>query len=1354
MRYESRIDDIWEDMDDLNVEEIKRQILETHVLPRSRPSTPQDHSNNAPPAPPLFFSYTRIDDFTAVVTATVLQALPNLSRLNALMNVWSVRLAVLRQVSPLVLALDDTELALRSGWNAISITETAGTGSKYKSTSNEAEAAITRQGFEIMRNLLQDKVTVLGQRLDHVLDALEGQEDTIPEAWLDRMEVIEQEYGEWAVCGDRKVREGEWAREAARRQQEEKENLAEAEPELPQAAVQGPKKLETDEVQPATTETEEDSIMDQRSHGEIYEDADESTPGLSQFAIDSSAAGILDESLISADILRGESSPFLPEHENSGHVDGRIRPTEPLTDSELENQGSEQGHAFAENADKHVDGNPTFVQPLVEDSNSHTESNIENPTSTKTDPASKDFSSVELVTADTGEDRNVALSSEKEINGSVAESVESSLDSLSDLESSQSITPPQSPVSRFPPFDGTLEVDKVTELQEASRQSQDDLLTSELVNPETPSSPAAGEESLRGRLIGADEPSSLPSNGDQPDVTGDGRVSDRSFDSEDPIEDNTSRLESPSSSILAYAQNDARSAGPEPTTQKEVDEAAESTTSLASHLSFTTPEPSDDDEAPSTPRTPSPSSESSVIHAIKSPSNQPRNGYYVDDGGTPRSPSKVQRLSRDFANVLKQIRPSNIPSSPGISTSLSSDQKPPESINSAHYDASSLRAQPITEDAIDPEQRAEVRTSSPLPTNLPTTCLTKDAGQIFLPNVSTPTPKPEYARPTMSTTALRTKLLSTYLPPAEEAPEDTKGFADTHSRELSVIGCSSSEHTQALNDAEPNQHFDPIPSPIRDDDIKMDVLDVVDLTRLYSPIFANSASEPASIPETPTTLSVPQTRDPTLYNTADPDLASTDSSEDFEITGNMVESDTNEAFAREQRISIPQGVSEPAMVLRKESTSSSTSTIINERPTRSVETPRAPSPINAELPQPPVTVNNPAPSESVYEGSPSFGRIRIYDDLGSYSPPSSPPMPTISKRRQLQPILSPPFDPNALSPDSPVTPGEAPLLSSIEVLPAPVSSPSKVSTDQFQQQISEILDSIPARIRLTSEPDSDRRSDILQPKKRPSLGTGFRPMSRSSTPSFTLAPAYAKNPRPRAQTGHPEIKLYHLSRGTGEAPIKLFVRLVGENGERVMVRVGGGWADLGEYLKEYASHHGRKSDKAGKVEIQDLPSRVISVGSTHSVSNLRNSNGRSSPVSRPTSSLERPLSSLAVRKTRKSVGEDVLRREQRSPSTPQPYTTRSTPPVPRPSETPPSATSRPVSRLSWSEEESPLGLAGPTSKKVDISAENAAWVESMKEKVRLASAEKKEKTTAVATDFGQLGKVGGTKRLFKRGGAT
>ncbi len=211
--------------------------------------------------------------------------------------------------------------------------------------------------------------------------------------------------------------------------------------------------------------------------------------------------------------------------------------------------------------------------------------------------------------------------------------------------------------------------------------------------------------------------------------------------------------------------------------------------------------------------------------------------------------------------------------------------------------------------------------------------------------------------------------------------------------------------------------------------------------------------------------------------------------------------------------------------------------------------------------------------------------------------------------------------------------------------------------------------------------------------------------------------------------------MYHLSRSDGQAPIRLLIRCVGENGERVMVRVGGGWADLGEYLKEYASHHGRRSATPGDVEIKDLPR----------VSTTRGSGTGSSPASRPASALESPITPLLVRKTRRSVGEDSMPKLPKTPLALVSTTQSDTPPSDA------STRSRSSSRLSWTEEDSSLGMAGPRAKQIEMSDESKAWVESVKEKVRIASSEHKPpEPRSSSSNFGEIGKVGATRRLFKR----
>ncbi len=406
------------------------------------------------------------------------------------------------------------------------------------------------------------------------------------------------------------------------------------------------------------------------------------------------------------------------------------------------------------------------------------------------------------------------------------------------------------------------------------------------------------------------------------------------------------------------------------------------------------------------------------------------------------------------------------------------------------------------------------------------------------------------------------------------------------------------------------------------------------------------------------------------------------------------------------------------------------------------------------------------------------------DDISS--PSSSPPdfrlstrstvtfndMPTVT---EIPDVESPPQTPleSSFFPDS-----DTPQDMGSPISPGRMSVTS--DDDQLQQQISEILESIPAKIHLSSQPTplnhlnppEFQLPQRLKSKQVDTVRSHSSLSSRAATPSFLLAPAYARNPRPRHQRGNQEIKLYHLSRSTGEAPIKLFIRLVGENGERVMVRVGGGWADLGEYLKEYASHHGRRSKNGNdsKIEVRDLP--ALSSGSKPNVG--------SSPPSRPASALDSPMTPLNVRKTRKLPATGSSGSEDGAVPPPPKNSISNNPKTPLTTaagtvagtvagttagtaagttakpDTPSSGAStrsRSSSRLSWTEDDSLLGMSGPKTKNVEMSEESRAWVESVKERVRLASGERKPSAESAALEgkFGEMGKVGGTKRLFRKG---
>ncbi|KAF4780540.1 GAS2 domain-containing protein [Colletotrichum scovillei] len=383
----------------------------------------------------------------------------------------------------------------------------------------------------------------------------------------------------------------------------------------------------------------------------------------------------------------------------------------------------------------------------------------------------------------------------------------------------------------------------------------------------------------------------------------------------------------------------------------------------------------------------------------------------------------------------------------------------------------------------------------------------------------------------------------------------------------------------------------------------------------------------------------------------------------------------------------------------------------------------------------------------------TLGRKSAADRFMSMSPPSSPPFRPSYREESVSPMVRPQDE--GLLPALPLESSfnEDDFDHSFISMGTPRETGNK-EDDHLRKQISDILESIPANIKLAratpkvdlNPPPPDLPTMPAKRLKKPSretmrrsvsaMSTTSRTSSRATTPWLTLAPAYAKNPRPRRPGSGQDVRVYHLSRSTGEAPIKLLIRCVGEHGERVMVRVGGGWADLGEYLKEYASHHGRRSaglvEKA-EIKVQDLP-RASSRAAN------------SSPPSRPASALEMsPMTPLNVRKSRKSFGAGDSSVPRLLPNTP------AVPPIPDKFTPTPSSEdsnrSRSSSHISWEEDESSfLGLAGPTGRKVEMSEENRAWVESVKEKVRAASGE-----TRKISEFGDMGKVGGTKRVFRKG---
>ncbi|CAG7978516.1 unnamed protein product [Penicillium nalgiovense] len=205
-RYEKRADEIRDGMDDLNVEELKEHVLNAHIPSRSRPSSATSCASVPPP-----LSYVQLSDFTAVITATILRALPHLSRLNALLATWEVRIFVLRQIPGLLRELSLTRSALDSSLHALRSPHSSAFGPNGCSDASLAANHVK----------LESAVVAVGRRMDRVLDALEGRPDSLPEQWIDDLEAIESDFAAWVVEADKYKVHSAWLRSKAEAQMAE-----------------------------------------------------------------------------------------------------------------------------------------------------------------------------------------------------------------------------------------------------------------------------------------------------------------------------------------------------------------------------------------------------------------------------------------------------------------------------------------------------------------------------------------------------------------------------------------------------------------------------------------------------------------------------------------------------------------------------------------------------------------------------------------------------------------------------------------------------------------------------------------------------------------------------------------------------------------------------------------------------------------------------------------------------------------------------------------------------------------------------------------------------------------------------
>ncbi|KAJ5109895.1 hypothetical protein N7532_002540 [Penicillium argentinense] len=230
-QYEQRIEEIRDGMDDLNVEELKEHVLSAHIPSRSRPSSSTSTVSVPPP-----LSYVQLSDFTAVVTATILRALPFLSRLNSLLTTWDVRLVVLRQIPGLLRELKLTRTALEASFHTLRTSDPSETSPTFLSSSYLRDEHVK----------LESAVVAVGRRMDRALDALEGRQDSLPDSWIDDLEGIESNFAAWVVEVEQYKLRTEWLR--TKEQPKTTEESKDAEPKPNTTTEEAPEETQMQET--------------------------------------------------------------------------------------------------------------------------------------------------------------------------------------------------------------------------------------------------------------------------------------------------------------------------------------------------------------------------------------------------------------------------------------------------------------------------------------------------------------------------------------------------------------------------------------------------------------------------------------------------------------------------------------------------------------------------------------------------------------------------------------------------------------------------------------------------------------------------------------------------------------------------------------------------------------------------------------------------------------------------------------------------------------------------------------------------------------------------------------------------
>ncbi|KAK5120256.1 hypothetical protein LTR85_006462 [Meristemomyces frigidus] len=1366
LAYEKRTEEIGQQLDEIDVEELKDFVLSAHHRAGSGRASMDDSIGHIGAETDL----RRLGDFTALITATILQALPYLSRLHRLLELWAMRLSILRKTPSYLRDLKQARTDLDHGWAAIAVSPAPAQGT--------SAASFTRETMGEMQTVIGQQVSSLGRRLDSFLDELEGREDTVPEVWIEDFEELESAYGDWVVQAERKVLEHEWrlSREEDAKDAERvkaAQLLSAGHPSYTRKIsnsyhLEDPTRDEDALVLPSSRPTSGVFDLPGEQHdlpypttalsdGLLREDSETLADGAGKLIMKGKSpneALIAPERAVESPSKHSRHVPIILDYDGDGQgypasstngsgstVDLTMLPhravSEPLSGSRAANEAAEPSDAQKGNA---VVKRAAFLDANV-DRTSSLQKQVKSPVRSF-EHASNAFTRLFSKKGRSSPDQHSRTSSQQ----SVTSSKQSSGSSKAATKSEEVVWGGRRPVipERLS-SSGSKAANSSTPADVAGRArsaSQRSLGSTKGKTPTRPAAVSFGSSSDSRNAARRRDYADMPG-GFRPRSKSDEQM--RRARSRTPkeaeYEGEVRRLRSTHRSPVETYQPRRLSSPFRPPSAKSPEHDYPADWPLASP-----PET----QANSPVKELAPVFDVDAIEPVAH-RRQEEVEEQRDEEGSSSPEITSPRLAME-TDVFDRMFVTNLLGTP--------EETPPEFVGNplaAFGEGAKGRrggvrrersGEPTVEAAmLGPEERQD---DFSLATDGPSASPNKRrsghgrahvADYLSIASAGPSSPRKRKPRDAVDMHSAISGV-----------PEDNLGEGATSGSPSTEVSEDEVQHAQSVD------YFPIQPSPPQ---------------AVSRP--SSSATAKIAVEELRRTKTPPLS--PMVLRLRIPD-AQADAGAEAE---DDEEGDYESRPALLKRASVASIESRPRSQLRAITVTRSRR---NSDASSAPQTPRESAPVSAIEPG---NSSGRTPSGPMgYKGmvffpSPPGPLSRSSLPASPVSPISAEQSPHRSRlsgtsRSALAGVDSVPDSPvSARSRDSP-----APLNAAMQkrygkkatsATTTPIKKPAvplKPGEDTFDRHVSEVLERLPsAAIKFRTRPGAEtpvQQQRTSEPRNyagpRPKNGGRVPSRSSGTVADLTLAPA---DPSPRKSAAESEVKLYHLTQAGRDEPIKLFVRLVGE-GERVMVRVGGGWADLADYLRQYAEHHGSRTVSGAGIELQTAGGGTPAGTGTRKVSSSATEPKANKAPNTPATALARPGSRAGdIGRARDlpstfSMGDDTSADDESPTDAHFPiYQQTPTNTIATQRSTPKSTSTKASSRPSTADSlgrpgskqgawELDTGLGGK--RPADMPAQKAKWVEGMLEKAKAASAEKSKEEKAKY--FGELGKAGGTRRVIFR----